>query len=97
MVATWLHFLKLSTSTASVVVQLDAVSSEVTRLEAELEENKLAQAEAERQLTEFSVRSHELLLEKQSLETRLAEALASAQAEVNDLYAFRCHSVRSLP
>lgn len=72
---------RLTIEESAAKVKLDAVSSEVTRLEAELEENKLAQAEAERQLTEFSVRSHELLLEKQSLETRLAEALASAQAE----------------
>ncbi|VDP54764.1 unnamed protein product [Heligmosomoides polygyrus] len=74
---------RLTIEESAAKVKLDAVSSEVTRLEAELEENKLAQAEAERQLTEFSVRSHELLLEKQSLETRLAEALASAQAEMS--------------
>ncbi|VDL70523.1 unnamed protein product [Nippostrongylus brasiliensis] len=62
------------------IAQEKGVRAQLDRLEVELKESKLARDEVEAELTKFSRQSTELLAEKQSLEAKLAEAMANAKA-----------------
>ncbi|WKY03531.1 hypothetical protein Q1695_004917 [Nippostrongylus brasiliensis] len=71
---------RLSQEEAIAQEKLKGVRAQLDRLEDELKESKLARDEVEAELTKFSRQSTELLAEKQSLELKLAEAMANAKA-----------------